>query len=101
LLYFEHFQAKNLQPQNKIAKHIDKNNNVHTEICISVGDVLLAPFYLDMVLRARNVTSFLTFSVRFNFQEFQTNLIFVQLAVSTSCHLPEVQLQLILNYLAG
>lgn len=53
LWYFEPLQAKSLHPQNKIAKHIDKNNIVHTEICISVGDVLLAPFYLHVVLKAR------------------------------------------------
>lgn len=53
LLYFEHLQAKNLQPQNKIAKQIDINNNAHTEVCISIGDVLVAPIYLHMVLKAR------------------------------------------------
>jgi len=46
LLYFEHLHKKNLQLKNKIVKHIAKKNNAHTEICISVVDVLLAPFYL-------------------------------------------------------
>jgi len=45
LRYFEHFHKKSLQPKNKIVKYIHKKNNMHTDTCISIGDISLIPFF--------------------------------------------------------
>lgn len=51
--YCEQFRKINLHPKNKSVKHAHKNNNAHTEASISIGDVVLTPFYFSTVLSGR------------------------------------------------
>lgn len=50
--YFELCHAKNLWMINNIVPHIDEKNNAFTDICNSMGDVLLAPITFPVILKA-------------------------------------------------